>query len=83
MIDIDSNQLIGYKQNDQKMYFFNSKDHPITEHMYLGKCFIPAVSIVIESNILHKIGGFKYVENLPLIDFPTVLELSLYGEFYF
>jgi glycosyltransferase involved in cell wall biosynthesis len=83
IIGIDSNKLVECKPKTEKRFFFNTVDDPITEHMYMGECFIPAVSIILRSSILKKIGGFKFIENLPLIDFPTVLELSLHGEFYF
>ncbi len=45
--------------------------------------FISSVTVVVRKSILLKIGGFKQYSNLPLVDHPTWIELSLKGEFRF
>lgn len=47
----------------------------------LFKTLIPALTLVIRSDALHDIGGFKQGFNLPLVDIPTTLELMMRGGF--
>lgn len=82
IIDTDSNILNDSRIKEVRKFFFNTAKNPIIEHLYLNP-FMPAVSLVIKSDALNKIGGFQYVKDLPLIDFPTILELTLHGKFYF
>lgn len=42
-----------------------------------------AVTLMIRKSVLNEIGGFKQPKELPLVDFPTELELSLRGKFKF
>ncbi len=44
---------------------------------------IPAVSMLIRKTALLKFGGFKQSFNLPLVDLPTIFELSGIGMFYY
>jgi glycosyltransferase involved in cell wall biosynthesis len=43
--------------------------------------YIVALTVVIRKSVLDRIGGFKQCYNLPLVDLPTWIELSLYGKF--
>jgi hypothetical protein len=44
---------------------------------------IPALTLLIRRDALNQIGGFQQSFNLPLVDLPTLLELSKLGEFCF
>ncbi len=62
--------------------FENNPVGRIAHSLYFGN-YIPALTIFIRKAALLEIGGFQYLENLPLIDQPTLLQLSLKGRFYF
>lgn len=47
----------------------------------LIKNFIPAVTVVCRKDFLEKIGGFKQPQDIPTVDYPTWLELSLICRF--
>ena len=49
----------------------------------LVKNVIPALTAVIRGEALHHIGGFQQSHQLPLVDLPTFLKLSLTGDFIF
>jgi glycosyltransferase involved in cell wall biosynthesis len=44
---------------------------------------ITALTILIRKSTLQEIGGFQQGYNLPLVDIPTIMALSLKGNFYF
>jgi glycosyltransferase involved in cell wall biosynthesis len=44
---------------------------------------VSALSICIKKTALLEIGGFSKVDRMPTIDLPTLLNLSLKGEFFF
>ena len=50
--------------------------------LYFENC-IPALTLLIKKQALDEIGGFQQGFNLPLVDLPTLLALSLKGPFYF
>lgn len=50
-------------------------------NVFLFSNFIPALTAVIRKDSLLSIGGFQQKYNLPLVDLPTWLELSLKGTF--
>lgn len=56
-----------------------------TRHMLLaeGRSLVSPSSVVIRRQALERIGGFQQVPCLPLTDYPTFLELSLLGTFYY
>ena len=47
----------------------------------LHRNFITACTAMCRKNALLKIGGFQQPQEVPLVDYPTWLELSLVGEF--
>jgi glycosyltransferase involved in cell wall biosynthesis len=63
-------------------YFNNEPVGSILNVLLLRNC-IPALTIIIRKDKLVEIGGFKQGYNLPLIDLPTLHELSVEGSFYF
>lgn len=63
-------------------HFSNSPTGNILNVLYLRN-YIPALTIAIPKNILKEIGGFIQSHNLPVVDFPTVLALTVKGPFYY
>ena len=78
----DSNNIIKIRPI-KSLEYYNNKPFPIILHSLYFNNFIPAVSIIIKKEPLLEIGGFKSTEGLPLVDYPTLLELALLGEFCF
>jgi hypothetical protein len=48
-----------------------------------GRSLVSPSTVVIRRSALERIGGFQYVAGLPLTDYPTFMELSLVGKFYY
>jgi glycosyltransferase involved in cell wall biosynthesis len=48
-----------------------------------GRSLIAPSTVLIRRSALEKIGAFQYVKGLPLTDYPTFMELSLIGKFYY
>jgi len=48
-----------------------------------GVDLVPPSTVVIRRTALDSIGGFQYVPNLCVTDFPTCVTLSLVGKFYY
>jgi len=48
-----------------------------------GHSLIPASTVVIRRSALEAIGGFQYVPNQCFVDFPTFVELSFRGKFFY
>jgi glycosyltransferase involved in cell wall biosynthesis len=72
----------GYIKRDKNIL----DNNPIGTSLYgftSGAIALVAVTIMIRKTALIRIGGFKYTNYLPYVDFPTELELSLIGEFKF
>ncbi|MER3443892.1 MAG: hypothetical protein C4333_07125 [Meiothermus sp.] len=47
-----------------------------------GDFYIPAVTVMIEREALERVGGFRQPHYLPVVDFPTWLELGHPGQGY-
>ncbi|HHT22981.1 MAG TPA: glycosyltransferase [Bacteroidales bacterium] len=62
---------------------FNNNPVGFTLTKLLFENFIPALSVVVRKSALEQIGGFLQIENLPTIDKPTWMQLSLLGKFAF
>jgi glycosyltransferase involved in cell wall biosynthesis len=56
-----------------------------TRHMLLveGRSLVSPSTVILRRSALELIGGFQYVPGLPLTDYPTFIELSLAGTFYY
>ncbi len=52
-------------------------------NIFLYRNCIPALTILIRKGVLSRVGGFKQVFNLPLVDLPTLYELAMVGHFIF
>ena len=48
-----------------------------------GVDLVPPSTVVIRRSALERIGGFQYVRNLCVTDFPTCVTLSLVGKFHY
>jgi glycosyltransferase involved in cell wall biosynthesis len=64
---------------------FNDPVGAATRYMIFaeGRSLIAPSTVIIRRSALEKIGGFQYVTGLPLTDYPTFIELSLIGTFYY
>ncbi len=64
---------------------FNDPVGSATRYMLLaeGRSLIAPSTIIIRRSAMEKSGGFHYVAGLPLTDYPTFMELSLIGKFYY
>ncbi len=63
-------------------YFENSPPSSILGILYFEN-IIPAVTVMIKKTALELIGGFTSFKGFPLVDYPTILNLSLIGRFGF
>lgn len=82
-IDEEGNVLDWYPKD---RLFPNSgvqKNIPIGEFLklYLFKSIIPSPTIMIKSSVLKDIGGFLQPSYMRVVDYPTILNLSLKGNF--
>lgn len=68
--------------NTAKTFYDNLPVGNILNILYLDNC-IPALTMVIRKDALDKIGGFQQGYHLPLVDLPTILQLSTIGRFCF
>ena len=48
-----------------------------------GRSLMCPSTVILRRSALERIGGFQYVPGLPLTDYPTFIELSLAGSFYY
>lgn len=64
---------------------FNDPVGSATKYMLMaeGRSLISPSTVVIRRSAIERIGGFQYVTGLPLTDYPTFIELSLSGRFYY
>lgn len=70
------------RSDDRVRYYNNLEDHSILNLLLLENC-IPALTMLIRSDALKAIGNFRQPFHLPLVDLPTIMELSQKGRFYF
>ncbi len=63
-------------------YFTNNPVGSIL-NVLLFNNVIPAVTIMIKKESIEKIGGFQQNNGLPLVDLPTLYELSFMGKFVY
>lgn len=69
--------------NDQDaIYFENQPLGSILNILFYRNC-IPALTLLIRKEMLDQIGGFRQGYGLPLVDLPTLHQLSIRGAFYF
>jgi len=64
---------------------FNDPVGSATQYMLLaeGRSLVCPSTVIIRRRALEGIRGFQYVRGLPLTDYPTFMELSLVGKFYY
>ncbi len=80
--DLSYNYFLAPRNTGDLSYFYN-KPSGIFLKKFIYDTLIPALTIVIRRDTLLEIGGFIQVFNLPLVDYPTTLELLMKGEFAF
>jgi Glycosyltransferases involved in cell wall biogenesis len=82
--NIDLTKKLSLDPNSNKPYLQTNSQTSIdlSSILILGN-IIPALTVVIKRQALDEIGGFQQSYNLPLVDLPTLLELSLKGNFIF
>lgn len=68
-----------------RQVLFNDPVGSATYHMLTaeGRSLISPSTVVLRRSVLDHIGGFQRVLGLPLTDYPTFIELSLTGRFYY
>lgn len=69
----------------RKKFLKNANNRPVGAFLgdYLLSSFIPSPSLMFRADSLHEAGGFSQPENMTVVDYPTVLAISLKGEFRF
>lgn len=81
---VDSNKNLIKILPDSNIFnesvFNNFPPGKILEILYFQN-ILPAQTLMIRTSALKEIGGFKSLAGLPLIDYPTIIELSLKGIF--
>jgi glycosyltransferase involved in cell wall biosynthesis len=77
-----SGDILGLHPENHSEFFFNKPIGSILNLLYLENC-IPALTIMIRKSVIDEIGGFQQGFNLPLVDLPTLLKISLLGEFFY
>ena len=63
--------------------YYNNKPIGSILNLLYFENYIPALTILARKENLVRAGGFIQNPGLPLIDLPTLLELSILGEFFF
>jgi glycosyltransferase involved in cell wall biosynthesis len=85
VINSDRSQVYSVQpdlKSGNSRYFDNEPARSILNVFLFQNC-IPALTILIRKSELLKIGGFIQNHGLPLVDLPTLYELSLLGKFKF
>lgn len=66
----------------EKPFYTNDPPGTFLNLLYRENC-ITALTITARKDALESVGGFRQSFDLPLVDLPTLLALSLKGTFYF
>jgi len=74
-------RVLGVTPEHYQRYVGMSRNQMLRE-LLLGD-FIPALTVMCRRETLDMIGGFKHLKHFCGVDYPTWLELSLFGEFQF
>lgn len=72
-------RIITFSPKSLKWFRNRSKEEILRKLLFQN--FIPACTAMCRKDALLSIGGFKQPMYAPYVDYPTWLELSLYGEF--
>lgn len=81
----DLQKVLQVAPSDEHPYrhlFANAPIGALAGALYFDNC-IPALTVLIRRSALHKIGGFKQSHGQPLVDLPTLLELTSTGTFVY
>jgi glycosyltransferase involved in cell wall biosynthesis len=69
--------------NSSDSKYFNNDPVGCIMNIFLYRNCVPALTMLIRKDCLLQIGGFQQGFGLPLVDLPTLYELSLKGNFIF
>lgn len=85
LINAEETQVyyVSPKQGNIPDQFFANKPNGSILQLALHNAWLPALTLLIRKKELVEIGGFLQSHNMPLVDFPTILTLSLKGDFFF
>jgi len=67
---------------EEKKYYANQPPGSFLNILLYVNC-IPAMTLLIRREALQRMGGFVQSHDLPLVDIPTLMQLSLMGEFFY
>lgn len=76
-------QLTPLDENFNHNLFSNQPTGSVAKVTLLGNFFISALTLFMRRSALDEIGGYIQSHNLPLIDVPTTLHLSMKGPFVY
>ena len=69
--------------NTRHLHLYHNIPTGSVIELSLHGIWLPALTIIIRKENLTEIGGFQQMFGMPLVDFPTILALSLHGRFHF
>jgi glycosyltransferase involved in cell wall biosynthesis len=69
--------------NSSDSKYYNNDPIGSIMNIFLYRNCVPALTMLIRKDCLQQIGGFQQGFGLPLVDLPTLYELSLKGKFIF
>jgi glycosyltransferase involved in cell wall biosynthesis len=81
--DLLSIYKVTPEKNSTLSSYYNNIPIGIISNLLVFENPIGALTMLIKKSVLLEIGGFQQGFNLPLIDLPTIMALSLKGSFYF
>jgi len=81
----DLSKSIGFNpdMSPEKVKFYNNRPVGSILNLLLLDNHVTSLTITIRKSALLSIGGFQQGFNLPTVDIPTILKLTVLGEFYF
>ncbi len=77
-VDINGN-LLGILPKEVKSFLGLSREQ-VLGRLLLGN-YMHSCTVICRKSALQSIGGFKQAEDMPYVDYPTWLELSMIGDF--
>jgi glycosyltransferase involved in cell wall biosynthesis len=86
VVEADGNSVIYYSPDLSAREFYpfydNNPAGSVLNALYINNC-IPALTILIRKTALQRIDGFQQPFHLPLVDYPTWIQLATIGTFHF
>jgi glycosyltransferase involved in cell wall biosynthesis len=85
VVNRDRSKILRHLPEEEpqaKPYYRNAPVGSFLNILLYVNC-IPAMTLLIRRQALQQIGGFVQSHQLPLVDIPTLMKLTLLGEFYY